>query len=127
MLAVLHGKEGKMITKGKWQIEQQRKWPYNLTIRSNKDTCIADCPLAFISTEFRVIDNVYGQGREDNEEVLANAQAISAVPDMIEALKEVALFGFTYCIDADADRYRVSIPIETRDKITVALAKAGIK
>jgi hypothetical protein len=57
----------------------------------------------------------------------ANAQAISAVPDMVEVLKEIELFGFTYCVDADEDRYRVSIPIETREKITAALTKAGVK
>jgi hypothetical protein len=103
-----------MITKGKWVL-------LNDQIVSLNGDIIAQIP-------FRAIDN-YDTESEDkkyNRELESDMYAISAVPDMIEVLKEVALFGFTYCIDADADRYRVSIPIETRDKITAALEKAGI-
>jgi hypothetical protein len=107
-----------MITKGPWEpiINHARGKRYSKTLIYQNTGRL----------ENRFIADCFNDSL-DIPEMEANAQAISAVPDMIRALKEVALFGFTYCIDADADRYRVSIPIETRDKITAALEKAGVK
>lgn len=56
-----------------------------------------------------------------------NAALITAAPELIEVLQDIERFGFTYCIDADTDNYRVSIPIETYDKAKAALIKAGLE
>jgi len=103
-----------MMTKGPWKVK------YEFNVEDDKGRIVASTGGYSNNTDIEGTHN----------ENCSNAQAISAVPDMIEALKmTLSTYGQT-CIESFTDRVtdvEMVNMVKTIDAIKCALEKAGVK